>query len=166
MAIRIKTLEELANNYTENKYLYKDLYLDISQTKIESPGFALSVPGKDIRADFDIGAIINSLTNLFNTLPGQRFLFPEYGLNLTRYLFEPITEFNARNLGNRIFQSISIFETRVKPLNVDVGMDIDNNQYNISILIEIPILQQTTEVSFLLNTKKQNIIFLPTSKNK
>lgn len=166
MAIRIKNLERVANNYTENKYFYKDLFLDISQTKIESPGFTIPVPGKDIRADFDLGAIVNSLTNLFNTQPGQRFLFPEYGLNLNRYLFEPITDFNARNLGNKIFQVISVFEPRVKPINVDIGMDPDNSQYTISILIEIPILQQTTQVDFLLNTKKQSLIFLPSSNNK
>ena len=81
MAIKIKSLEKVAAEINPN-FFYKDLSLDISQTKIIQPGFKDSVPGTDIQASFDTKAIINSLTNLFNTLPGQRFLFPEYGLDL------------------------------------------------------------------------------------
>ena len=86
MAIKIKNLQQIADNYRTQRYVYKDLSLDLTQTKIQSPGFNLPVPGSDIKADFDIGAIANSLTNLFNTLPGQRFLFPEYGLDLYQFL--------------------------------------------------------------------------------
>jgi phage baseplate assembly protein W len=161
MAIRIKQLEQVANTYTKKGYFYKDLFLDISRTKITSPGFNVPIPGEDIRASFDLGAINNSLTNLFNTLPGQRFLFPEYGLNLYQYLFEPITSFNARSIGERILQCITTYEPRINVLNVNVQMDVDNSQYKITIVFKIPILDETAQSDFLFDVKKQSLILIP-----
>jgi predicted component of type VI protein secretion system len=166
MAIKIKQLEKIANTYTENRYLYKDLFLDISRTKIEAPGYRLPIPGTDIKADFDVGAIINSLTNLFNTLPGQRFLFPKYGLDLYQFLFEPITQFNGELLGTTILQAIKTYEPRVIPRQVNVKLLPDENQYNVTIAIEIPALRLLAEPEFLLDVKKQTFIFLPTARNK
>jgi phage baseplate assembly protein W len=166
MAIKIKQLERLANIYTTNTYVYKDLSLDITRTKIESPGFKIPIPGSDIRADFDIGAIINSLTNLFNTMPGQRFLFPEYGLNLNQFLFEPATETNGQIIGERIFSAIETYEPRAVPKTVRVLVEPDNNQYTITLAISIPLLSLTTETNFLLDLKKQTFLFLPTARVK
>lgn len=161
MAIKIKALEQIASTYTEKGYFFKDLFLDISRTKTSSPGFNVPVPGEDIRASFDVEALVNSLNNLFNTLPGQRFLFPEYGLNLYQYLFEPITSFNARAIGERILQSITLYEPRVNVLNVNVQMDADNNRYKITIVFEVPILQESAQADFLFDIRKQSIILLP-----
>jgi len=166
MAIIIKDLEKVAKTYTENRFLYKDLFLDLSFTNIEAPGYPLPVPGTDIKADFDIGAIINSLNNLFNTSPGQRFLFPRYGLDLYKFLFEPITEFNAEILGQEIYDSIRIFEPRVNVRKVNIKLLPDENQYSVTIAIEIPALNLIAEPGFLLDIKKQSFIFLPTSRNK
>ena len=166
MAIKFKQLQQIADNYTEKSYLYKDLFLDIAQTKLESPGYTLPVPGTDIKADFDTGAIINSLTNLFNTLPGQRFLFPKYGLNFLQYLFQPMTEFNGQGIGNVVFQTIKTFEPRVIPKKVIVTVKPDENQYDITIALDIPILKISTETQFLLDIKRQSFIFLPTAKTK
>jgi phage baseplate assembly protein W len=166
MAVKIKNLESIANQYTTQQYVYKDLSLDLALTKIESPGFKLPVPGADIKADFDLGAINNSLTNLFNTLPGQRFLFPEYGLDLYQFLFSPVTEDNGDLIGNKIYQGILKYEPRVVPKRVKVIVDPDNNQYLITIAIEIPIIGLTTESQFMFDIKKQSFISLPTSRNK
>jgi phage baseplate assembly protein W len=165
MAIKIKNLEQLSNDYTIKKYVYKDLSLDIGLTKIESPGFNLPIPGADIKASFDISAIANSLTNLFNTLPGQRFLFPEYGLDLYQFLFEPITDFNAEILGRRILDGIKKFESRVNTLQIKVKPNPDENTYYVTAVLKIPILNTTTETMFLLDTKRQTFLFLPAAKN-
>lgn len=166
MAIKIKNLETIASNYTAKQYVYKDLSLDIAQTKIESPGFKLPVPGVDIKADFDISAINNSLTNLFNTLPGQRFLFPEYGLDLYQFLFSPVTEDNGSLIGDIIYNGVTNYEPRVIVKSVNVTVDPDNNQYLITLIIEIPIIGLTTESQFSFDIKKQTFIYLPTSRNK
>jgi phage baseplate assembly protein W len=166
MAVKIKNLESIAKQYTTQQYVYKDLSLDLTQIKIESAGFQQSLPGADIKADFDLGAINNSLTNLFNTLPGQRFLFPEYGLDLYQFLFSPITEDNGDLIGNKIYQGILKYEPRVVPKRVKVVVDPDNSQYLITIMIEIPIISLTTETQFMLDIKKQSFISLSTSRNK
>jgi phage baseplate assembly protein W len=166
MAIKFKQLERIANTYTERGYVYKDLFLDITQTKQLTPGFNEPVPGADIKADFDIGAIVNSLTNLFNTLPGQRFLFPEYGLDLYQYLFEPLTQINGESLGRKIYDSIKLYEPRVIPRKVNVLINPDLSQYTVSIIIEIPILNLISTTDFLFDVKKQSFIYLPTSRNK
>ena len=166
MAIKIKQLERVANSYTEKGYVYKDLFLDITQTALLSPGFEIPVPGSDIKASFDIGAVVNSLTNLFNTLPGQRFLFPQYGLDLYQYLFEPLTQINGESLGRKIYDSIKLYEPRVVPRKVNVQVDPDRNQYTVNIVIEIPILNIVSTTDFLFDVKKQSFIYLPTSRNK
>jgi phage baseplate assembly protein W len=167
MAIKIKELEKIAKTYTENRYLYKDLFLDLSiDTKIEAPGSPLPIPGTDIKADYDLGAIINSLNNLFNTSPGQRFLFPKYGLDLNKFLFEPITKFNAEILGETIYNKINTFEPRVTVKQIKIQTLPDQNQYNIQIIIEIPALKLISESGFIFDVKRQSFIFLPTSRNK
>ena len=165
MAIKFKELEQAASSYKAVKYIYKDLALDIQQDTLIVPEFKSGVLGTDIKASYNLAAIINSLQNLFNTLPGQRFLFPEYGLDLYQFLFEPITELNARALGERIYYYIELYEPRVTPVQVNVATDPDRSQYNIDITIEVPSLALITTTNFLFNTKKQSFILLPTSRN-
>jgi phage baseplate assembly protein W len=165
MAIKIKSLEQAANNYKSVEYVYKDLALDVRQSVLISPEFKTPIPGVDIKASINLEAIVNSLINLFNTLPGQRFLFPEYGLDLRQFLFTPITDFNARVLGEKIYQHVEIYEPRVIPKQVNVQPLIDSNQYNIEIVLELPELKLTTQTNFTLDIRKQSLIFLPTSKN-
>lgn len=161
MAIRIKDLEALADQYTIDRFVYKDLALDLSRTKIEAPGLQIPTPGTDIKASFDLEAIGNSLTNLFNTAPGQRFLFPEYGLDLRRFLFSPINTGNARAIGTAIFNAIKKFETRVTPTQVNVVAVPDENTYEISILIQLPVLKQQTEIKFIFDIRRESFISLP-----
>lgn len=165
MAIRLKNFERIAKTYTEQKYIYKDLTLDMKENILVSTGFAKPANGTDIMASFDLAAIKNSLQNLFNTIPGQRFLFPEYGLDLYQFLFEPITIGNANLIGNAIFQGIQTYEPRVNVLKVNVVAKPDQSTYEITIIIEIPIIQLRTELPAVLDTKKQSFIFVPTSRN-
>jgi phage baseplate assembly protein W len=163
MAIRIKDLEALAEDYTSNRYVYKDLSLDISKTKIVAPGLLLPTPSTDIKASFDLEAISNSLTNLLNTSQGQRFLFPDYGINLRRFLFQPITVNNGQAIGNLIFDTIKKYETRVQVEKVDVIADPENNLYEVSVIINIPLVSRTSEITFVFDIKRQTLISLPVS---
>lgn len=165
MAIKIKELETLANQYSVERYVFKDLALDLSQTKIQAPGLQIPTPGTDIKASFDLEAISNSLTNLFNTSRGQRFLFPEYGLNLRQFIFSPITAENGRIIGRIIFDGIRRYEPRVIVEQVNVVAVPDDNTYEISIAIQLPVIQLTTEINFLFDIKRESFISLPV-KNK
>ena len=95
---------------TSNNYTYSDLHLDLSNPI-----------SKDITSDFDESAVRNSILNLFNTVPGQNLLNPEYGLNLLQYLFEPINETSGRQIGNDIVAGINTYEPRVLVKNVEIG---------------------------------------------
>ena len=165
MAIKLQQFEQAAKAYTQQQYIYKDLTLDIVRNSYTAPGFPKPVTSNDIKASFDISAIKNSLTNLFNTLPGQRFLFPAYGLDLYQFLFQPITVPNAELIGGSIYDSIRTYEPRVNVLKVNVVGDPDRSTYNISIIIQIPILNTTVETPFVLDIKKQSFILIPTSRN-
>ena len=114
---------------TSNNYTYSDLHLDLSNPI-----------SKDITSDFDESAVRNSIINLFNTVPGQNLLNPEYGLNLLQYLFEPINETNGRQIGNDIVAGINTYEPRVLVKNVDIQLNEDEQTYYITLNIEIPIL--------------------------
>lgn len=166
MAIKIQDLEKISKTYTEQTYVYKDLTLDLTQRTIESPGISLPTPGSDIKASFDLAAINNSLTNLFNTLPGQRFLFPEYGLDLHRFLFEPVTPQNGELIGDAVYRAITTYESRVIVKNVNIGVDADNNQYYVTAIIELPILNLVQNLDFVFNIKKQSFISLPLQRKK
>lgn len=163
MAIRLKNLERIAKNYTEQTYLYKDLTLDLTQTALAAPGFRIPVPGADIKASFDMQAIANSLQNLFNTSPGQRFLFPEYGLNLNRFLFSSITEANGNVIGSKITAAVSTWEPRVLIKDILIVPEPDKNQYTINIILDIPSLNTRTTYNAILNVQKQTFIVLPPS---
>jgi phage baseplate assembly protein W len=165
MAIKIKSLERLAKTYTEQKYLYKDLTLDITRSTLQSPGYNIPVPRSDIKASFDAGAIRNSLQNLFNTRPGQRFLFPEYGLNLTQFLFLPVSQAVASSIQDIIFRGIQRFEPRVSVLNVNIVPDPDNSTYFVTVILLLPIFKRTITLESELNIKTQSFIFLPSTKN-
>jgi len=165
MAIKLKTLERIADNYTKQSYLYKDINFDLTFEKTTPIGYTTSINNNDLKANFDFEAVRNSLQNLFNTTPGQRFLFPEYGLDFYQFLFLPITENNGRAIGERIINVIERFEPRIIVQNVEVVADPDNNLYIFKIIVLIPALNRNTALTGELNIKTSSFIFLPTSRN-
>lgn len=112
-----------------NTYTYSDLHLDFSNTI-----------NKDLQADYDAAAIKNSIYSLFNTMPGQNLLNPLYGLDLSRYLFEPLSENNARSIGNAIVNGLSMYETRVTVSGVNITLNISEQTYYIELNIIMPYL--------------------------
>jgi phage baseplate assembly protein W len=95
---------------------------------------------KDIGVLVDEESVKNSIINLFSTMPGQKLLNPEYGLNLQRFVFEPITDTNARIMGQTILEGIRKYEPRVSVQNIDIQKFEDDNSYGISFGIVFPSL--------------------------
>ena len=95
---------------------------------------------KDLKTDYDLDAIKNSLFNLFTTLPGQKILNPVYGLNLMQFIFTNLSEANARLIGKVIFEGTELFEPRVNILNINVDVNYDQNQYTINMRVNVPSL--------------------------
>ena len=94
----------------------------------------------DIRDSKDEAAIQNSISNIFNTNPGEKLLDPEFGLALKRYLFDPLSEDIAQNIGQTIMTGLARYEPRVLINSITVIPDFDQNQYIITLYISIPVL--------------------------
>ena len=166
MAIKISNLNQLSEQYKQKDYYYKDLHLDFSVNSQYSPALSKSIYGNDIEISYDENAIKNSLQNLFNTKPGQRFLFPLYGLDLYQYVFEAVTEELGQIIGQNIMKSIRDFEPRVIARHCNVIAMPDDNQYDITVVVEIPILNTVTSINSYLDTKQQSFIFVETSRTR
>lgn len=128
------------NEITTNRYLYSDLHLDISNP-IE----------KDFKADYNEQAIKNSINTLFNTLPGQNLLNPDYGLNLVQFLFLPASNTVGRTIGERILKNINLYEPRVKVQNIDIQVNPDEQIYTITLSIVMPSLNQNVKITGTLD---------------
>ena len=127
------TIDNLKKIYTgSTSVTYTDLHLDVV-------GYPINTP-RDILVDTDLDAIKNSISNLFNTIPGQKLLSPNYGLSLKQYLFEPVTTSTANMIGETILNGITRFEPRVVVDKIKVSGNSDDKQYTITLIIRVPLL--------------------------
>ena len=165
MAIRIPVLDKISKTRVDRKALYRDIALDLRPQIMSSTELGYVTNDTEIKGDVNLEAIRNSLRNLFNTMPGQRFLWPDYGLDFYQFLFWPITEGNGQIIGDTLLRVIEKFEPRVYVQNVNVVGDPDNSAYNITISIIIPTLGMSITDNYNLDTKNQTFIFIPTSRN-
>jgi len=101
---------------------------------------------QDLTYDADV---YQSLKILFTTLPGQRIGQQLYGCDLMQYVFKPINNSLISNMENTIRTAITLYETRIKLLKLEVYVNTDvphrvdinlvymlnrtNSRYNITI---------------------------------
>lgn len=127
-----------------NAYTYSDLHLNLSLQQLVTNEAAKTSQQQDIVADYDLGAIRNSIVNLFLTSPGDKILNPEFGMDLRDYLFMPTSNSVANLIKDVISRNINVFEPRVALQQLDVVPDYDNQQYTINMTINVPFLQNGT----------------------
>jgi len=149
-SINLNSLENTTLN--EEKYTYVDFHLDFSENLIgAATNFNQTIGnGRDVAVSFDLNAIRNSLTNLFNTIPGERFLLPEYGSDLRRYVFDPISESSGRRIGREIQTSIDKWEPRVSLTKLDIVGHHDRNEYEITMVLAVPFLTEPLNLEGIL----------------
>lgn len=146
------TLNNLKNvTKTDTGYTYVDLHLDIEEATIPTSFTSERLRGKDVRVDYDIDAITNSLNNIFKTTPGERFLVPMFGIKLKRYLFSPISKPVAEQIGLEIVRAIELWEPRVTVDRVNVIGIPENNEYEVTIIITINAIKQQITFNSILN---------------
>jgi len=131
-------------NDAGNGTVYKDFHLDLQFGEPASPTYFTSIATNDAIADYDLRAIKNSLTNIFNTGPGEKILNPAFGSGLQGFLFLPVSNDNGGLIGNAVLQAIRTYEPRVSVQSVNVYTDADNNQYIIDMIFFIPGLKNST----------------------
>lgn len=107
----------------------------------------------DIQKDTDTDAVTNSLNNIISTLQGSRRMIQEFAQDIWSLLFEPMDEDTARMIGERILDSIKIWEDRVEILGIDIDTDYDSNLYNLRMSFRIKPLEEVKSVDFVLFTQ-------------
>ena len=126
------------------------LQSSLSNSYLSDPGTQL----KDVNIDYDIRAIETSIRNIFNTKPGEKILNPAFGLDLNQYLFEPISEDTAREIGNTILEQLPLYEPRVILNSIDIVAKENNNEYIVTMSITVPELNNLyTDIKGVLDTQ-------------
>lgn len=104
----------------------------------------------DVTRDVEYDAVINSLTNIFNTIPGSRRMLPEFALDVWKLLFEPMDEETAYRIGNEFLRSINIWDDRVNVQNIHVHANYDNNQYEVKLTFNVESRREEATIDFIL----------------
>lgn len=129
-------------NSLKQNYLYKDILLDLTPDVFFKKPVNQAYPLNDVQVLYDVEAVKTSLVNCFLTSPGQRVLDPTFGVDLRRYIFEPVSTDVAFFIRSDIETFLPQFEPRAVIKNVEVIPDPDNQQFEIILEIDIPSLRQ------------------------
>ena len=139
------------NSDNNNTYLYSDIHFDIQEQKIYTKdGGQADKTKSDIKLDYNLDAIKNSLKSLFNTKKGQRPLYPVWGIDLESFLFEPLNENIAYKIAKTIQEGI-LQEPRLTLLNLNIIINYEQTAYNIELQIFVPSLSINTIIFATLN---------------
>jgi phage baseplate assembly protein W len=88
------------------------------------------------------------LVNLLLTHKGERFMQPEFGTNLRRFLFKPNTSEIEGELRNEILDTIKRWLPFIKVGTLRIHRDIkDINQYTIRIALDVSVIDDITKFS-------------------
>lgn len=102
--------------------------------------------------------IKNDILQLLLTVPGERVMRPDFGVNLRNFVFEQLTQTDLVSLQDNIEEEITAQEPRVIVDSVELTPNADNNQLKIQIVVTIrkdPKRQLTIEQFIDLVTESQ-----------
>lgn len=125
------------NNKNTDKVTYADLHLDlINEFTLNDNKYQVNEI-RDIALDYDYNALVNSVRNLFLTVPGQKILQPEFGINLRRFIFEPMTESITYDIKDEIYIGFKRWESRIVPVKINVTANYELNEYNVDLVVRL-----------------------------
>ena len=154
MAIRLDILKDRKSTDAYRKFSYADLKLDLDlNSHMPSTPVGVGKNPIDFRLSYDENAILNSIKNIFNTKKGQKILNPTFGLDLDVFLFDNISKENADIIGKTIYEELPIHEPRITVDSINVIARPDDNEYEISISIIIPSLDNRAVTSTAILTE-------------
>lgn len=133
MSLNLNILKSQANSTKYTNIVYRDLHLDIEKLYTNNDELHKINEITDIVTDVNSKAIKNSIYNILSTMPGQKILNPEFGLNLTQWLFTNLSETNASLIKFKITEQINKYEPRVTLTKVEVIPNYEEHQYDIAI---------------------------------
>jgi len=82
--------------------------------------------------------IVESLSILFTTLPGERIGHPLYGCDLLQFMFKSINNSLISNLYNTITTAITLYESRIEIIELTIKVNNEVwHQIDIDLFYEI-----------------------------
>lgn len=151
MSIRIESIQDVTNI---NDLKYQDLKLDFEYSYTQNSEFLKKNEIIDLKVDYDLNAVKNSLRNMFITNRGEKLLNPYFGIGLASFVFDQVTQSTAKTIGDAILTNINTFEPRVQVNKVNVIANEDDNSYTINIIMSVPQLKaELVNLIGLLNNK-------------
>jgi len=105
---------------------------------------------KDVPILTDMEALKRSVRNLVQTAKYDRPFRPNIDCGVRQYLFESFSPVISVKIKNAIERVITNFEPRVELLNVLVRTNEDRNAYDVTIVFRPKNINQTTQVTFVL----------------
>jgi|LauGreDrversion2_6_1035139.scaffolds.fasta_scaffold05162_2 phage baseplate assembly protein W len=154
MSIRIESIKDTTN---VNDLKYQDLKLDFEYTFTQNSQFLKKNEIIDLKVDYDLNAIKNSIRNMLLTNRGEKLLNPYFGMGLANFVFDQVTQSTAKAIGDAILSNITTFEPRVQLNKVNVIANEDDNSYTINIILSVPQLKaELVNLTGLLNNRGFN----------
>jgi phage baseplate assembly protein W len=100
--------------------------------------------------------IKNDILQLLLTVPGERVMRPDYGVNLRNFVFEQMVNRDLSQLRQEIKRGITEYEPRVNVEDVYIKRDDDNNRIELRVIVNLkkdPKKQLTIEQFIDLTTQ-------------
>ena len=101
---------------------------------------------KDIPVIKDDQAIREAVYNLLLTPIGSVPMYPERGINIDRFLFEPIDDITASIMAYEIEKGLTTFEQRIKDVIVEVTPLYEDNGFVIDVSFAINFTSNRSKV--------------------
>lgn len=147
MAINLNFLDESKSQDKTTEFSYSDLALDFElSSDIKNTPVSRDNNKQDVKLLYDEEAIFQSIRNIFNTKPGEKILNPDFGLDLSQFLFYPINEDTGILIGDTIKNKLPIYEPRVIVDNIDITGRPSRNEYIINLSVVIPTLNNKEQL--------------------
>ncbi|MEY3312293.1 MAG: hypothetical protein RL348_1636 [Bacteroidota bacterium] len=116
-------------------------------------GFRYPIPKNPLKGYFSkdtgLSLIKSNLLQLLKTEPGERFMLPNYGCNLKKYLMEPLDEITFSQIRDTVLSSIYTYLSKISVSRLQV---YENETSQIMILLNC-VLKDEENVNFELNFK-------------
>ncbi len=157
--IVFNNLEKPKNVTYKKQFTYADVKLDFEFDQIQEQELYSDLKVNDIVGSYDLGAIENSIVNIFTTFPGDKILNPNFGLNLNQFLFGPCNTDTAQMIGEAVRNTIKVQEPRVDLKEVNVIVDYDNQQYNIELSMAVPFINNNSVLNIKAALNSTGITF-------
>ena len=153
-----KFLQKFSETAIED-FVYKDVKLDITVGDVRNSKVGnIQNNTVDIQDLTDFDAIRQSITNIFNTTPGEKLLNPYLGINLQQYIFMPVTENTGKLIAETILRGLSKQEPRVNVEKVQIVGYPDAHEFDITLILSLPNLNnKRTAFNGILNSDGINL---------